>query len=125
MFAAAAGLGVTDSLVRAVDAQHAIAGKNGQAGAVRNPELQAVQRDDGAGLCAVREIEDPLFELAAEDGLDAEAAQVFGVHRRVEAVAAETRGGIQQLDTADDFDSQTSGGVHGQPEGDYVRFPNG
>jgi hypothetical protein len=87
--------------------------------------LKTVERDDGAGLCAVCEIEEPLFKLAAEDGFDAEAAQVFGVHWRVEAVAAEAGGGVQQLDVADDFDCQAGGGVHGQPEGDQLRFPNG
>ncbi|MDE3136072.1 MAG: hypothetical protein KGL59_05835 [Acidobacteriota bacterium] len=62
------------------------------------------------------------FEFAAEDGVDAEMAEPGFVDGSVEAVEAEFRAGIQAADGIDELDGQAGGCVHGDVEGDEVRF---
>ena len=63
-----------------------------------------------------------LFKLAAQNDAGALSAEIRFVHGRIEAVEAECSPGIQSANNRQHFDGQPGGGVHGNMEGDKVRF---
>lgn len=54
------------------------------------------------------------FKLAAEDGRDAQRAQIVDVHRRVQAVTTQMGTGIQSAQRRDELRRQSRCRVHGQ-----------
>ena len=101
VLAAAARLGVADGAEGAVGHhQPGIILERGQAGAVGDAELQALERDVGLRLRrkpaaiagdGARGSREAGLKFAAENRADPRRAQVRGIERRVEAVSAELR----------------------------------
>jgi len=71
------------------------------------------------------EMDEPFFEFAAEDSLDAEFAEAVGVHRRVETVKAEMRARVEAADGFDQRNCQPRGGVHGHIKRDEISGAKG
>lgn len=67
------------------------------------------------------EILQTFLEFAAENRLHTEPAQPGFVHRRIETVKADVRGGIRATDNREKFDGEARGGVHGNVKGDERR----
>jgi hypothetical protein len=97
VLAASAGLDEAERLPFAArQDQLRVAPKRRQAGAIGRRELHPVATHDRldlfiaffSGAQSARQADQPRFEFAAENGLDAKSAQQLLVHRRIEAVHA-------------------------------------
>ncbi len=73
--------------------------------------MLAVQRER-RGWPAVGELEQPFFEFAAQNGLDALRAENGFVQGCVEAIGAEARYGIERTEFGNNFQRQTGCRVH-------------
>ena len=110
--------------------QMGVAFERRQAGAVGNAEPLLGKGDQGLALGlpgrrAVRrepfiQAHQAAFELAAEDGPATEPAQEILVQRRVQAVEAHVRRGIEAFKPGHEGARQPGGGVHGQVDGDQA-----
>ncbi len=116
MLAAAAGFGVSGGFRGPVDSQMGVSFERGKRGTHWRKELQTIERNQRPFGLPVRQGNQAGFEFAAQNGFDAQLAQIRVVQRRVETVATQVRRRIQAPDLLDHFHRQPRGGVHGQIE---------
>ena len=124
MLAAAARLRVADALSTARRHELRISAQDRQSYAVGDDKLQPIQGRLCHGLQIIGKPCERLFELAADDALDAEAAEVSLVQRRVQTVAADVRARIQLANTLQHRACEACCGVHRQMKRNQVGFPH-
>ena len=78
----------------------------------------------GCGGEPAGEVREPLFEFASQNRLCAEAAQERLVHRGVEPVETEMRGGVERTDAGDDAGGDPRRGMHRHVDCDEVSGAN-
>jgi hypothetical protein len=126
MLAAPAGFGVPDASGCSSDAQPCVFLDGREAGAPRDLETQAIERDQRFQLRTARvpgrqtsgERHQTRLEFATQDGPGADAPQVRFVQRSVQPVTTDVRVWIQLPHLLDDLGRQTRRGVHRQVESD-------
>ena len=100
-----------------------------EAGAIGDKKFLASKRNDRLGLLlraaaignSRGEMEQTFFEFAAKNSLDTKFSEPGFVHRRIEAVKANMRRGIDATDGGEKFDGEASGRMHGNVEGNERR----
>ena len=137
VLAAAAGLGVAGEKLLGAHPEPGVALERRQPRAARRQELELLERDQRAvggpvaqrvGIRAVHqppcEASQAGLELAAQEGVDAEGAQVALVQRGVEPVGAQVGRGVERAHPRDLALGQAGRGVHGQEERHQVGGAN-
>lgn len=142
MFAAAAGFRRTNKPEAAAGNDEVSVFLDGRkAGAVRNFERKAFERDERlrlrtirwlratvarlAGLQTIGQLRELSLKFTAENGCHAERSQILRIHRRVQSIAAEVRVRIQFAQRRDQLHSEARGRMHRQINGDQSRAANG
>ena len=139
--AAAAGFRVADDARRAVaGVRTRVSASGGSVKPIRNEKVQArdglpaapspsasrrprAQKAEGAPR-PKRNRREFLFKLAAEHVVHAERTEPVGVERRIEAVGAEARGGIERACFSNERAGEARGRVHRQMERDEAGAAN-
>ena len=127
MFAASRGFGIAGDAVGVAVEQAGVAGESREAGPVRGDERNPVERDEFHGRvtgspCDAAQF---LFKLAADEGFDTQTAEIIGVDRRVQSVAAEVRRGVHFAHLFQHRHRKFCGSVHGQMKRDQTGRPHG